>query len=85
MAAELFWALLPVCYPGKPKKPEGPKDAGSEVRQHVSSDPRILHGTVDEHAVLIDVRFLLSQEIVERESLLPRQQLANGPPFTILP
>jgi len=82
VAAEKFGALLPVCYLGETKKTEGPKDA--EVRQYVSSDPRILPGTVDEHAVLIDVRFLLSQEIVERELLLPRQQLANGPPCTIL-
>jgi hypothetical protein len=34
------------------------------------------------HAVNIGVRLPLSQEIVERELLLQRQQLANDPSFT---
>jgi len=52
------------------------------VRQLGGFDLRILRGAIDQHAVNIEVRLPLSQEIVERELLLQRQQLANNPCFT---
>ena len=52
------------------------------MRQLGGFDLRILHGAVDQHAVNIEVRFPLNEEIVERKLLLQRQQLANDPRFT---